>query len=137
MEKTGDFIGTGWSFPPTFGKGGYAPRMVDGSDDIRESLRILLSTSLGERLLHPTYGCDLRRYLFESLNTALTTLIRDLVETAILYHEPRIKPEKVELEQRSEEGLLLIHVRYVIRSTNARNNFVFPFYKDEGSEVST
>ncbi len=131
MPAPAPFLGTGWGFPPTFLPGSHTVRLVSDVEDIRESLGILLTTSLGERLMHPTYGCDLRRYLFEPVDTTLATRIRDLVETAILYHEPRIRPECVTLEDRTTEGLLLIHVEYVIRSTNSRHNFVFPFYKAE------
>ena len=40
------FLGKGWSFPPTFERQGRALQMVDGEVDIRQSLEILLATSL-------------------------------------------------------------------------------------------
>ncbi len=135
MNPNQDFLGTGWAFPPTFVPGLHQVRLVSGADDILESLHILLTTTLGERLLHPTYGCDLRPYLFEPLNTTLTTFVKDLVETAILYHEPRVRPDDVSLELQPEQGLMLIRVDYIIRATNSRQNIVHPFYLREGSEV--
>jgi hypothetical protein len=131
MNPNQDFLGTGWAFPPTFLPGACAPAMVSGTDDIRESLRILLTTTVGERLLHPTYGCDVRRHLFEPLNTTLVTFLRDLVHTAILRHEPRIRPDTVAVaEEPPGGGTLVIRVDYVVRATNARQNAVFPFYKE-------
>jgi hypothetical protein len=131
MDPHQDFLGMGWAFPPAFLPGAAAPAMVSGTDDIRESLGILLTTTVGERLLHPTYGCDLRRHLFEPLNTTLVTLLRDLVHTAILRHEPRIRPDTVTVtEEPPAGGTLLIRVDYVVRATNARQNVVFPFYRD-------
>jgi hypothetical protein len=131
MDPHQDFLGTGWAFPPAFLSGAAAPVMVSGTDDIRESLGILLTTTVGERLLHPTYGCDLRRHLFEPLNTTLVTLLRDLVHTALLRHEPRIRPDTVTVtEEPPAGGTLLIRVDYVVRATNARQNVVFPFYRD-------
>ncbi len=62
------FLGTGWAFPPTFTKGPQSIVMVSDEADIRQSLEILLTTSIGERFLRPEYGCDLRRYLFEPLD---------------------------------------------------------------------
>lgn len=129
------FFGTGWAFPPTFSRAAGGAHVVSGVEDIGESLRILLSTSLGERLLNPTYGCDLRRYLFEPLDTQNIASIRDLVETSILYHEPRIRPESVTIEDRPLEGAIHIHVEFTLRASNSRHNFVYPFYKNEGSEV--
>ena len=130
------FLGIGWSFPPTFLAPAGGVRMVGEIDDIQQSLRILFTTDLGERLLHPTYGCDLRRYLFEPLNASTTALIKELVRNAILYHEPRISPEAVTLSEVADEGILTIHVDYTVRATNSRHNFVFPFYRDnEGAQT--
>ena len=129
------FLGRGWAFPPAFTKGPQTVVMASDEEDIRQSLEILLTTSIGERFLRPTYGCDLRRYLFEPLDKGLVAYIRDLVNNAILYHEPRIRLTNLTLETQAAEGTLLIELEYVIRSTNSRQNYVFPFYKDEGTDV--
>ena len=126
---------TGWSFPPAFTRGPQSVVMVSDNEDIHQSLEILLTTSIGERFLRPTYGCDLRRYLFEPLDEGLVAYIRDLVNNAILYHEPRIRLTNLTLTSRANEGTLLIELAYVIRSTNSRQNFVFPFYQDEGTDI--
>ncbi len=34
------------------------------------------------------------------------------------------------------EGEILIEIEYVVRATNSRYNFVFPYYKNEGTELS-
>jgi phage baseplate assembly protein W len=129
------FLGTGWAFPPAFTRGPQSVVMVSDEEDIRQSLEILLTTSVGERFLRPAYGCDLRRYLFEPLDAGLVAYIRDLVNNAILYHEPRIRLTDLTLTTRADEGTLLIELEYVIRATNSRQNFVFPFYKDEGTDI--
>jgi phage baseplate assembly protein W len=134
-DKKNSFLGTGWAFPPSFSKGPQSVVMASDGDDIRQSLEILLTTSVGERFLQPEYGCDLRRYLFEPLDEGLVAYIRDLVGNAILYHEPRIHLTNLTLTPDSDEGMLLIELEYVIRSTNSRQNFVFPFYKDEGTDL--
>ena len=110
--------------------------MVEGREDIEESLEILLSTSLGERVMLPQYGCNLQDYQFEAINSNLLAFIRTLVENAILYFEPRIKLENIEVSesdtQEAIEGKLEISVDYVIRETNSRFNYVYPFYLNEG-----
>ncbi len=110
--------------------------MTADEADINGSLAILLTTSLGERIMQPTYGCNLRDLLFEPLDTALQAYIKDLVETAILYHEPRIRLENIILRPLQEEGRLEITVDYRIKNTNSRFNFVYPFYIREGTEVN-
>jgi phage baseplate assembly protein W len=130
------FIGTGWSFPPTFSTGYGGVKMTSGVEDIESSLEILLSTRLGERVMQPKYGCNLDVLLFEPINTSLRTYVKDLIQTAVLYFEPRIKVEKIAINtDRETEGLLLIQLDYVVRTTNSRHNFVYPFYQKEGTNL--
>lgn len=130
------FLGTGWSFPPAFDKNLNKVAMLSDEEDIRSSLHILLTTRLGERVMQPTYGCNLDTLVFESLTSTFKSYIRDLVKTAILYHEPRIKLNKIELDDsRDLEGVILISVDYTVRTTNTRFNYVFPYYKNEGTDI--
>ena len=132
MSEQQSFLGRGWSFPPTFSKSAKGVEMLEDNDDIQSSLEILLSTRLGERIIHPKYGCALDELQFEPLTTTMKTYIKDLIETAILYYEPRIDVSKIELEESDNEGLLEIKIDYKVRTTNSRYNFVYPFYKNEG-----
>ena len=111
-------------------------QMTENVDDIEKSLQILLTTAIGERLMQPRYGCDMTDLVFESLDTGAKTIITDRIKTAILFFEPRIKAEKIELDSSNElEGKVTVHIEYSIPSTNSRYNFVFPFYKNEGTEL--
>jgi phage baseplate assembly protein W len=136
MEANKSFLGRGWGFPPEFNKSTKAVNMLENEPDIKSSLEILLSTRLGERVMLPNYGCNLDHLLFEALNLTLKTYVVDLIKTAILYHEPRIDVNKIEIDPTNElEGVLLINIDYTIRSTNSRRNLVYPFYKEEGNEL--
>ncbi|WP_240337175.1 GPW/gp25 family protein [Rufibacter psychrotolerans] len=136
FTPTQNFLGRGWSFPPTFDHLSGQVDMLEGVADIQSSLHILLTTMVGERLMQPRFGCNLEEMIFESLDTTLKTQLTDKIETAILYFEPRIDLERVFLNTTRElEGLLLIEVDYRVRTTNSRFNFVFPFYKTEGTEL--
>ena len=84
----------------------------------------------------PNYGCNLDELLFKPLNLTLKTYVTDLIKTAILYHEPRIDLNKIEIDPSDElNGVLLIKLDYTIRITNSRKNMVYPFYKEEGNEL--
>lgn len=137
MEYKDSFLGTGWGFPPEFNKKGTGRvEMLSDEADIKSSLNILLSTRLGERIMVPNYGCNLDELLFKPLNLTLKTFVRELIKNAILYYEPRIDAEKIQIDQGNElDGELLIIIDYRIRATNSRNNLVFPFYKEEGTNV--
>jgi uncharacterized protein len=134
MAEERSFLGQGWSFPPVFNRKNKKVEMVKEEEDIKQSLQILLSTRIGERVMRPDFGCNLDEMLFENLDITLKTYVTDLIESAILYFEPRIELNAVEIQPDNElEGLLMIHLIYTIRSTNTRNNFVYPFYKIEGT----
>ena len=129
------FLGTGWSFPPAFTRESNGVEMVSDLEDIRQSLNILLSTSLGERVLQPRYGCNLGDYLFESLSSSMIGYIKDRVTSSILFYEPRIKTESVEVTDEGAfdllEGKFTITVEYTIRGTNSRFNYVYDYYQNE------
>ena len=135
--KKDDFLGRGWSFPPNFNVQTQTVDMTEKNDDIERSLHILLTTSVGERVMEPKYGCNMEDLLFESLDTSTKTIIKDKILTAILFFEPRITVNFIEINTQDElEGKLLIEIDYVVNATNSRFNFVFPFYKNEGTEVA-
>lgn len=129
------FLGTGWSFPPAFTRESNGVEMVSDLEDIRQSLNILLSTSLGERVLQPRYGCNLGDYLFESLSSSMIGYIKDRVTSSILFYEPRIKTESVEVTDEGAfdllEGKFTITVEYTIPGTNSRFNYVYDYYQNE------
>jgi len=132
MSADTSFLGRGWSFPPQFGRTG-GLQMVEEGEDIRQSLHILLSTAPGERVMQPAYGCGLRQLVFGSMDDSLVTEIRDLVERAVRLYEARIDLHSVAVDDSALiEGLLRIELSYTVRSTNSRDNFVYPFYLNDG-----
>lgn len=131
------FLGRGWSFPPMFNSSTGGVDMLEAEADIKSSLEILLGTAQGERTMLPKYGCNMQELLFENLDTRMKTLMADKIESAILYHEPRIELEKVRLDDSREmEGVVLIEVTYRVKTTNSRFNFVYPYYRLEGSDIN-
>ncbi len=130
------FLGTGWGFPPTFNKSDRSMEMVSGENDIRQSLEILLSTTLGERTVRPDFGCRLAEYLFQPISSNITTLVKNMVEKAIINHEARIELLAINLNTEQEaEGVLLLELEYLISATNSRSNYVYPFYLEEGTNT--
>ena len=108
--------------------------MVAGVEDIQQSLQILLSTAQGERIMQEEFGCDLNRFLFEAVDQSLINSLTSLIEDAILYYEPRIQLDRLDIsESEDSPGLLFISINYTVRSTNSRYNMVYPFYLNEAA----
>ena len=135
MVTSHSFLGTGWSFPPTFNRNSAQVEMVSDENDVLQSLQIILSTRPGERLMQPTFGCELSQFLFEEIRQGVITSIRSVISDALIYHEPRIKVDRIDVSQSQEEvGLLMISIDYTIRQTNSRYNLVYPFYINEATQ---
>lgn len=130
------FLGTGWSFPPTFNQAAGRVEMTSDEADIQLSLQILLATRKGERVMVPDYGCNLDDMVFEPMTTTFKTYIRETIKTAILYYEARIELNLINIDDSREiEGIILVILDYTVRTTNSRFNFVYPYYKKEGTEL--
>lgn len=129
------FLGTGWSFPPEFNNISNNVEMVSGTEDIDQSLNILLSTALGERVMQPQYGCDLTDYVFETLNSSVIGYLKDRVKNAILFYEPRIRVEQIDISPADSmdliEGRFTISLEYSVPGTNSRFNYVYDYYLNE------
>lgn len=132
-----DFLGKGWSFPPMFVPELKGVQMTEKEVDINRSLQILLSTCIGERIMQPKYGCNMDEMVFEPLSTTTKTIMIDKIKTAILYFESRIDVTAISMNTTNElQGVVLIEIEYEVRATNNRFNFVFPYYINEGTELS-
>jgi phage baseplate assembly protein W len=124
----------GWLFPPQFEAQGKTVKMAIDQDNIRQSLMILLSTVPGERFMHPTYGCDLRRFLFQDVNQGFMTRLKEALLDAITRYESRIKINDIVIAlQDSQNGHLTIDLQYTILATVRADTLRYTLNLKEGS----
>lgn len=126
------FLGQGFRFPLAVVNGRLA--LSRGERKIEESIRFILSTARGERLMRPELGCGLHDLVFSPGGPASEIRVADAVREALVLHEPRI--DVLELTAESPEGapnVLLIRVAYRIRENNAVTNLVYPYFITEGA----
>jgi phage baseplate assembly protein W len=123
-----DFIGRGISFPLRVDQSG-SIAMTRGIEDIDSSIRMVLTTAPGERLMRPQFGCRIWELLFEPINANTLGLMGEAVREAIGRWEPRVELDDVRLDPGNHHnGEVFIHVDYTVRTTNDRRNLVYPFY---------
>jgi phage baseplate assembly protein W len=124
------FIGQGWGFPlHTDNTGSIA--LSSGDREIAEAVRIILSTSPGERPMRPNFGCRIHDRIFGTADGNTIAQIKLDVWDALQFWEPRIDVQAVTvtLEEDSRQNqLFFIDVLYAVKGTNDRRNLVFPFY---------
>ncbi len=129
-----NFLGTGWSFPPAFDRLNATVLMTSGLVNIRQSLTVLLSTTIGERLMLATYGSNIQSRVFASLTETMANQMIAMIEKAILDWEPRINVISIDIaELEPLNGKLGILIDFIIIQTNTRANMVYPFYLNEAT----
>lgn len=135
MDLDTAFLGTGWAFPPEFSlRAGV--RMASAEEDIAQSLRIVLATSPGERVMRPAFGTAVRPQVFDNIEHTTITILKDTIARAILFFEPRVTVQAIHADTaQASEGRLDFSIDYTIISTNTRHNIVYPYYCLEGSDV--
>lgn len=127
------FLGRGWKFPVQVDTKTGRIKMSEYEEDISEAIRIILSTSRGERLMRPNFGCGAQSFAFGLTDTTTLKLFETEVTQAITAWEPRVSEIEVNIHfDPDTTGKLLINIKYVVRQTNNLFNLVFPFYLSEG-----
>lgn len=127
-----EFLGRGWKFPVTVDKDNQIAAS-EYEEDIKQAIWIILTTSRGERVMRPDFGCGLHDFVFTYINASTLTLVANSVREALALWEPRI--ELINIKTSTEElknGKLLINIEYKVISTNNQYNLVYPFYLNEG-----
>jgi len=122
------YLGKGWNFPvePLVGPG-ILP-YLDGPEKVRQSIEIILDTEPGERIMRPTFGCGLRRYLMQPNTVATRALIQHDVELSLANWEPRIQVSGVNVIPGDDPALVFIEIAYVHVRDGRPGNLVYPFY---------
>jgi phage baseplate assembly protein W len=126
-----DFLGRGWKYPIFIENDKIASS--GGEDSIKESIIIILTTGKGERVMRPDFGCRIYELAFALNDTSTASLIQFYIQEALLKWEPRIEVLDISVAPDEDEGnLLSINIEYMVKTTNTRDNLVYPFYLDKG-----
>jgi len=131
-----EFLGQGWAFPLQFSPRGQIALAI-GERDIEQSIRIILETVPGERVMRPEFGCRAKELLFAPRNAATQGLLVRYVEQAMARFEPRIDVLSVNVvNDPGRDGTWLVEINYSIKATHDTRSIVYPFYISEEQQVS-
>ncbi len=121
-------IGRGWHFPPTLDERGTIA-LTNDYDEIEQSIRIILSTAPGQRVMRPEFGCRIHELVFAPNSSATAGQAIRYVGEALGRWEPRIEVLQVEVEpEASDSACLAISISYRVNATHSNRSLVFPFY---------
>jgi len=136
LDPAKSFMGRGWAFPIRFDNHG-GVKMLAGEEDIANSLDVIFTTRVGERIMQPDFGSELDAFVFTPLNKSILTYMRAIVSDAVLFYEPRVLLEDVQIAPlATADGALEIRLTYRVSATNSRYNYVYPFFHREGTNLA-
>jgi uncharacterized protein len=127
MSGTDDLIGSGWAYPAELTPGG-SVRLVTGGEEIDAAVRMILTTSPGERVMRPDFGCAMWEQVFAPVNSNTLGLIEQAVREALIRWEPRITLLSVDAMPDEDGSMVRIEIGYRVVATNDHRNLVYPFY---------
>ena len=96
MIDPGRMFGRGMQFPPSLNSENRMAWSV-AAENIRESIRIILSTEPGERLMLPAFGAGLKRFLFEPNTASTHRLLEERIARSLEMWEPRIRLDAIDV----------------------------------------
>ena len=135
-DDSPSFLGRGWTFPVALDEAGDAS-LVEGNQDVRQAIWIILGTAPGERVMRPDFGAGLNDLVFEPMNTTTIELVKVRVEDALTRWEPRITLQEVAVTPNGfATGRLDITISYLVRESNTEANLVYPFYLAERGQAT-
>jgi phage baseplate assembly protein W len=118
--------GCGLSQPFRLGVAGLSQSA--GVPKVEESIRVILGTQYGERVMRPTFGCNLGSLAFAPNNATTANLARYYVADGLARWEPRIEVLDVAVDNGNTTAQLIITITYRLRATQDVHNLVYPFY---------
>ena len=122
------FLGQGLAFPLQVNPRGEIA-LVPGERDIEQSIRIILGTMPGERVMRPEFGCRIWELVFAPRDPTTAGLLIHYVEQALIRWEPRIELKEVRVsDDPLHDGALLIEIDYYIKATHDERSIIHPFY---------
>jgi uncharacterized protein len=128
VKETVDFVGRGLAWPLGVDHSG-SIRLTGGPSELDSSLRLVLLTAPGERVMRPEFGCRIHELVFEPVNANTLGRMTQAVREALTRWEPRIDVEAVSAAaDLNISSLVRISIDYRVRATNDRRNLVHPFY---------
>ena len=131
-EVARDFLGAGWAFPVAVDQRGRIA-LASQETDIEQSIRMILLTPKGQRMMRPDFGCHIHELVFAKNDGRTAGLAVHYVTEALNMWEPRIRVLSVKASTDDADGSrLLIDIDYEIKATLDRRSLVFPFYTIPG-----
>jgi hypothetical protein len=129
-----EIIGTGIDFPFRYVSGNTVGKIIESNagERIKDSMHLILSTRIGERMFNPEFGSRLPELVFEPNDDILKSLLRIYTVEALRRWEKRIDIVNVVMidNYNDDRSMVGIYIEYVIRNSHIKGSYVYPFVRE-------
>ena len=118
-------IAIGVSLP--FNGPGVFNKTYTTKDQIKSNLVNLLLTDIGERVMNPTFGCDLKRFLFEGITESNMEDVAASLRNSISIFIPEITVTKIEVTPTYDNNTLSLTINYYLKISQTPDQITVQF----------
>ena len=96
-------------------------------DQIKSNLVNLLLTDIGERVMNPNFGCDLRRFLFEGITETNMEAVAASLANSISIFVPEINVTNIEVVPEPDSNTINLTVNYYLKISQTPDQITVQF----------
>ena len=96
-------------------------------DQIKSNLVNLLLTDVGERVMNPTFGCNLKRFLFEGITDSNIELLVNSLGNSISIYIPEITVTNIEIVPTPDSNLIDLTIDYYLNISQTPDQVTVQF----------
>ena len=94
---------------------------------IKSNLVNLLLTDIGERVMNPNFGCNLKRYLFENINDVNAEKVKNAVLSSVGFYIPEITVTSIAVTPNTDYNSIDVSVNYVLNISQTPDEITVQF----------
>jgi phage baseplate assembly protein W len=96
-------------------------------DQIKSNLVNLLLTDVGERVMNPNFGCNLKRFLFEGITNSNLELLVSSLSNSISMFVPEITVTNILVVPTADSNLVDLTINYYLNISNTPDEVTVQF----------
>jgi phage baseplate assembly protein W len=96
-------------------------------DQIKSNLINLLLTDIGERIMNPNFGTNLKRFLFEGITNINNEALIDSLNNSISIYIPEITVTNITLTPTTDSNLINLSINYYLNISQTPDQVTVQF----------
>ena len=96
-------------------------------DQIKSNLINLLLTSVGERVMNPTFGCDLKRFIFEGITESNISNLKESLANSIAVFVPEVSVTDIIVVPNTDFNTIDLTINYILRISQTPDQVTVQF----------